>query len=158
MVNALFNRLTTPFPERRTGHASLAQHAWLIGAPKAVVNQWLITAPTARASNAKGKAREWRSRDNGPTRKRKRPPSRLAGTDHQIPRRRQPVDVVRPCLQHLPPLLGVLGAVVDAAHAADGVVQRLFHNIRRLALLVQQGRCCAPQIMDGEGGDLLSLQ
>ena len=34
----------------------------------------------------------------------------------------QLLDVVRPELQHLAPLRFVLGPVVDAAHAADGVV------------------------------------
>jgi hypothetical protein len=63
-----------------------------------------------------------------------------------LPRKHSPVFgrkttyIVRPALQHLLPLLGVLGAVVDPTHAAHIVIQRLLGNVGLKAHLIQSIR------------------
>jgi hypothetical protein len=53
-------------------------------------------------------------------------------------------------LEHFPARPGVFGAVVDAPHPAQFMVQRLLYYIRRIAHFAQA--CCSrpPQIMNGE--------
>ncbi len=58
-------------------------------------------------------------------------------TDDEIARRGEPVDIVRPELQHFLALLCILGPVVNAPHATDGVIKRLLHDVGRPAILVQ---------------------
>jgi len=70
--------------------------------------------------------------------------------DDHLPFRRETFDVVGPVLQHVSPLIAVLRSVIDPAHTTDRMVQSLFDNIGREALLVQVRRTCSAQVVNCE--------